>query len=463
MQTPSAASRYLSKDNEFIAWYPNNVTPGQASDVWDLLPCAYYVHIPFCTAICDYCGFSIAKLKESNPREYCDALLREIELYRSLGVLKNRKFVCGHYGGGTPSAIPAKELIAIKTSVEKLCELGADAEITVEVNPISFSDDHGKIYKDGGINRISFGVQSFSDKNLRTIGRPHRTADTLNTLRVIRENQFDNFSIDLMYGIPGQTIEELQEDIRMSIDTGAPHVTCFKLEVIPFTALKLREGAGELPPKLDDVAIYDMEVQLAESFASAGYRQYGAFNFAKPGFESKHNKIAFDFPQGEYIGFGNSSYSFINNYVYCNQASIGEYQSLVNQGQLPIALATPVSTREKMSRAFVLGLKFSGVSTDLFESEFGVRPEVVFSDKIEELVASGLLELQDRVYRVTNTGLFYINNVCKEFYTEHNKNVRQHLQFTPNITNKQIEMYAKAAFKKGLFSREELGLEGGDE
>src|SRR5262249_26689981 len=162
-----------------------------------------------------------------------------------------------------------------------------------------------------GVNRVSVGIQSFDDRTLRTIGRPHSARDVEEALAVLPAAGFDNYSLDMIYGVPGQTLAQLEEDLVRAVATGAPHLTCFRVEIIPFTVLKLREGAGMLPPRLSREALDAMDERVVAVLSSHGYHQYGAFNFARPGFESIHNRVAFCAPQREYVGFGNSAYSYI--------------------------------------------------------------------------------------------------------------------------------------------------------
>jgi len=436
---------YSEKDNEFVAWYPACVNEEEAGAVWTKKRAAYYVHIPFCDAICDYCGFAVEALKGASTRSYLDALHREIERYGESGRLANYEFVCGHFGGGTPSAIPASDLLAVKSAIESHFDVKPATELTVEVNPISFTEEKGLAYAEGGVNRISFGLQSFDDQTLRTIGRPHRAADVERTLAVIRSVGFENYSLDLMYGVPGQSAEDLRRDLVKAVETGATHISCFRLEIIPFTVLRLREGAGMLPERLSVEALNEMDDLVSSFFVENGYNHYGAFNFAKPGFESVHNEIAFAAPQGEYVGFGNSAYSYIAGHVYANHAGLGSYIEAVQAGRDPIALAHRADAHEEMSRYFVLGLKFFRVSRSGFSERFGLEPEFVFGEILDRLVGNDLLAIEADDYVLTHTGRLFVNNVIKEFYVGESRGSRQHLDFAPTLTAKQIEFYARKA------------------
>ena len=436
---------YERKDNEFIAWYPPAVTREAAPSVWEPAEAAFYIHIPFCTAICDYCGFAVARVKDSQPLTYMDALRREIEHYADAGVLGNYRFTCGHFGGGTPSAVDPAALTGVLDLVRERFEVTADAEITIEVNPISFTLEGAHQYLDAGINRLSFGVQSFNDETLKTIGRPHRRGDVEATLGIIHEVGWENFSIDLIYGVPGQSLADLRADLERVIAAGPAHVSCFRLEIIPFTALHLKERAEMLPERLPVELLNEMDALVSETLHDVGYDDYGSFNFARPGFKSRHNDIAFVAPQAEYIGWGNSSYSFIRDHVFTNHADIYDYVEAVQDGRYPIALARRANALELMSRYFVLGLKFFDVPRGPFIERFGMEPEQVFGDVLERLVAQGLLAREADSYHLTPLGRPYVNNIAKEFYVGENVGARQHVQFVPTLTPEQIEQYAHSA------------------
>lgn len=385
------------------------------------------------------------RLKGANQAAYFEALKTEILVHK--GRLSNYQFDCGHFGGGTPSAVPAKVIVEIADLLRETVSVSSDAELTIEVNPISCDDEKLESYISGGFNRVSIGVQSFNDKTLSVIGRPHRKGDIDALLRAIEKNGPGNFSIDLMYCVPGQSEIDLEEDLRCVVATGAPHITCFRLEIIPFTILKFRQAAGMLPPLFDDRAINRMDRIVSGYLEASGYVQYGAFNFSKPGFESKHNQIAFVAPQGEYVGFGNSAYSYINNHIYCNFADIGEYVTHIRNHQSAVAMSCQVSQRENMSRYFVLGLKFFKVSKLSFRQIFGISAKEVFGQTIEDLKNSGYLAEDEKSFLLTPEGVQYVNNVCKEFYTAENVGVSQYPQFVPNLTKNQIEHYARLISK----------------
>jgi oxygen-independent coproporphyrinogen-3 oxidase len=440
---------FPKRDNEFVAWYPPNLDATSAGNVWTKRPSSFYVHIPFCTAICDYCGFAVERLKDRSVTKYFEALELEIKLY-SNGRLSQNSFYCGHFGGGTPSSVDPAFVSDVVRKLRDGLDLSKLDELTIEVNPIGLTPNHFAQYRSVGFNRISVGIQSFSDKLLKTMGRPHRASDTALALEMLRDVSWENFSLDLMYGIPGQTLDELQSDLETAIASGAHHITCYQLELIPFTVLKLRHGAGELPGVPSPELLDSMENAIIEKLERHTYRQYGAFNFAKSGYESQFAAMTFGAPQHDMVGFGNSAYSFANGYIYANHASVAQYERLLLSGENAIALAREVSPLEQMRRFFVLGLKYNTVSTEAFTQCFGIHPTELFGETLRRLVEGGMLISNDASYELTKLGRRYVNNVIKEFFSSGARGTRQHLQVNPNITAKQVEFYAARAKLNGI-------------
>jgi len=440
-----AIDRYAHKDNEFIAWYPPAISADHVHEIWSRRPAAFYVHIPFCTAICDYCGFAVQRDRLANRSSYLAGLHQEIDRYADSGRLMPYSFTCGHFGGGTPSVLSAAEILAIRDHLAAVADLSSCAELTVEVNPISITREKADAYVAGGVTRISIGIQSFDESVLRVIGRPHRRADVDAALRVVRDADVPDFSLDLIYGVPGQTMASLRDDLLKAVDSGATHLSCFRLEIIPFTVLKLRELTGQLPPRLDREQLDDMDMLVSEVLNNEGLCEYGAFNYARPGHESLHNRIAFMAPQQEYLGFGNGAYSYANGHIYSNDAVLENYLALLADGKDPIAYSRRVSSLEEMSRYFVLGLKFFRVPRAPFVARFGLSPEDVFPEQLGDLKKAALVLRDGDDYVLTANGRRYVNNVCKEFYVGENRGHRQQVQFVPTLTPEQILAHARRA------------------
>ena len=434
---------YEIRDNEFIAWYPCALMPADEK-MWMPTPSAYYVHIPFCEAICDYCGFSVAKLKGSDSDDYVAHLLLELQMHADAGSFAGRIFEVGAFGGGTPSTLTPKQFLQIARRLQAVMNVSECAEFTLEANPLSLTQEKIESYKEARVNRLSLGVQSFNESTLRVIGRPHRYKDIQRSLELLQRSGIPNFSLDLMYGVPGQSLEELRNDLEKAVSTGAPHLSCFRLEIIPFTRLSLRRGAGLLPSSITNQTERIFEKTIVEVLEHHGYHRYGAFNFAKPGFESLHNSMIFSPPQRDFFGFGNGAFSFANNLSYCNFTRIEDYTKAIDEGRLPVSHARRATTLELMSRFFVLGLKMDGVRSSEFERLHGFRPEIVFGDTISKLRTKGLLQFVNDVYSLTDEGRFYVNNVCKEFYVLDNIGHSQHsFSFQPTISLSDVEHFRR--------------------
>ncbi len=443
---------YTNRDNEFIAWYPCALEPACEADVWRVREAAFYLHVPFCEAICDYCGFSVETLRGANVDGYLDAVAAEVRHYRDAGRFADRKFSCAAVGGGTPSVLSVAQFEHLTKNIFECIPFASGSEFTVEVNPLSFTRDKASAYANAGVNRISVGVQAFNEIALKTIGRPHRAKDIWRSLEEVQSAGFSNYSLDLMYGIPGETLGDLQKDLEVAISVGAPHLSCFRLEIIPFTRLSLRRGAQLLPNSLSSDA--EIEQILVDTLTKAGYVQYGAFNFAKPGFESKHNALVFDYPQTDFFGFGNSAFSYVNGVSYCNFSEVSEYVAAVSQGQSPISHARRATAIEAMSRAFVLGLKMNGVSSNCFLDQFGLKASDVFSSVIDNLTFRGLLTLMDGVYKLTDAGRHFVNNVCKEFYVGPNVGRSQHsATYIPKIGAKDVAIVKRQVQLKSVMRK----------
>ena len=290
-------------------------------------------------------------------------------------------------------------------------------------------------------------MQTYNNRLLKIIGRPHREKDVIDTLNAIRDAKYDNYSLDLIYGIPSQTLDELRDDIRRAIDTGATHISAFKLEIIPMTAMHIRAAIGDIPRSPDPEFIQEMDALLREEMSAAGLVEYGVFNFVKPGYESIHNDIAFGAPQDSYIGFGNSSYSCINSHIFTNHAVIEDYVDAVESTGRAISKAKYVTALEHMSRFFVLGLKFLSVKRSDFIAQFGIDPHTIFGEILDSLVARDLLIETDDGWALTVLGRHYVNNVCKEFYVGDSIGHRQHVEFVPTLTADSVLHLTKKAMK----------------
>ena len=372
-------------------------------------PTSAYVHIPFCTQICYYCDFSKVFIKNQPVDEYLQALIRE---YESYDIKKLRTL---YIGGGTPTSITAEQLEYLLTNLTKHLDLSVLEEFTIEANPGDLTEDKIEVLKHSAVNRVSLGVQTFNDKHLKQIGRSHNEAQIYSTISNLKEAGFHNISIDLIYALPGQTMEDVKENVAKAIALDIPHLSLYSLILEHHTVFmnKMRRGKLQLPKE-------DLEAEMFEYIISEleanGFEHYEISNFTKPGFESRHNLMYWD--NAEYFGVGAGASGYLNGVRYRNRGPIQHYLKAVAQGNARLS-EEKLTKDEMMEEELFLGLrKKTGVSIARFEEKFGLSFEERYGQIVRELCQQGLLVLDDKVVRMTKKGLFLGDTVVERFILE---------------------------------------------
>lgn len=372
-----------------------------------------YLHVPFCIKKCDYCDFVSFPSMEKAEEYFC-ALRREIELVREEN--RDRKFNTVFFGGGTPSALPPYYIGQITELIGKCFDISVD-EATIECNPGTVDIEKLTAYRKAGFNRISIGVQSFDDGLLRGIGRIHTAKETEEAVRLARKAGFDNINVDLMYGLPGQTGEMYIQSIERAARLDVEHISAYSLILEEGTRLydRVQRGETALP---DDDTVYDMHRTGMEKLMSLGYRRYEISNYAKSGFECKHNLNYWNV--GEYLGLGLNASSALKKdgklLRFANSPVMSEYIADINNGVLPRRDIEEISTQEEMFEWAMLGLrKIEGVDRAAFYGRFGVDFETGFDKAVNRLKAMGWLETDERHIRLTRRGLDMQNSALMEF------------------------------------------------
>lgn len=372
-------------------------------------PTSAYVHIPFCTQICYYCDFSKVFIKNQPVDDYLQALIREFESY-DIEQLRTL-----YIGGGTPTSITAQQLDYLLTNLTKHLDLSVLEEFTIEANPGDLTDDKIEVLKKSAVNRVSLGVQTFNDKQLKRIGRSHNESQIYSTIDHLKTAGFDNISIDLIYALPDQTMEDVKENVAKAIALDIPHLSLYSLILEHHTVFmnKMRRGKLNLPQ--EDLEVEMFEYIIAELEAN-GFEHYEISNFTKPGFESRHNLMYWD--NAEYYGVGAGASGYLNGVRYRNRGPIQHYLKAVSEGNA--RLSEEVLTKdEMMEEELFLGLrKKSGVSIAKFEEKFGVSFEEHYGQIVTELCQQGLLVSDDKVVRMTKKGLFLGDTVAERFILE---------------------------------------------
>ena len=372
-------------------------------------PSSAYVHIPFCTQICYYCDFSKVFIKNQPVDAYLEHLIQETRSYE-IGKLRTL-----YIGGGTPTALTAQQLAYLLTELPKVMDLSEVEEFTIEANPGDLDPDKIAVLKDSQVNRVSLGVQTFDNKMLKNIGRSHQEQDIYDNIRHLKQAGFDNISIDLIYALPGQTMDQVKENVAKAIDLDIPHMSLYSLILENHTVFMNRMRRGKLPLPKEELEA-EMFEYIIEELEKAGFEHYEISNFSKPGFESRHNLVYWD--NAEYYGLGAGASGYVDGIRYKNHGPIRHYLEAVEAGKARIT-EEPLTLEEKMEEELFLGLrKKTGVSKARFEEKFGVSFDQRYGQVVASLTEQGLLVPDDKQVRMTKRGLFLGDTVAEKFILE---------------------------------------------
>ena len=384
-------------------------------------PLSLYVHIPFCIAKCGYCDFNsyaLDTLLEKGhatggwARRYADALTEEIETRAAQFPLKDRQVDTIFFGGGTPSLFPAEETRRILGLVTATFDLDSDCEITLEANPGAAEAERFGALREAGVNRISIGVQTFDNAALKRLDRVHTGGDAQEAFRSAREAGFANVSLDLMFGIPYQTIDMARRDIERALDLGPEHLSAYELTIEPGTAFHARRARGELNGLPDEETALRMWELRDAALAEAGYERYEISNFARPGFACRHNLNYWR--RGDYLGLGAGAHSLIEGERFWNHARPDVYARSASD---PTAGSEHVDEPQKaIGEALMLGLRVKeGVSLAHIKREYGADPEESFGELFCELENAGLIARANGRLRLSDKGTLLANQVLAKF------------------------------------------------
>ena len=372
-------------------------------------PTSAYVHIPFCTQICYYCDFSKVFIKNQPVDSYLEHLLEE---FRSYDIQKLRTL---YIGGGTPTALSAPQLEVLLNGLTKNLDLSVLEELTIEANPGDLDADKIAVLKNSPVNRVSLGVQTFDDKMLKKIGRSHLEKDIYENIDRLKLAGFDNISIDLIYALPGQAMDQVKENVAKAISLDIPHMSLYSLILENHTVFMNRMRRGKLPLPKEELEAEMFEYIIAE-LEQAGFEHYEISNFSKPGFESRHNLMYWD--NAEYYGIGAGASGYVNGVRYKNHGPIRHYLNAVEAGDARIT-EEHLSQKEQMEEEMFLGLrKKSGVSIARFEEKFGRSFEGIYGEIVKDLTQQGLMQIDGDRVRMTKRGLFLGDTVAERFILE---------------------------------------------
>lgn len=372
-----------------------------------------YIHVPFCRQKCAYCDFySVAATPEAIER-YLQLVVAEAEL-RGQGQTINTVF----WGGGTPSLLTPRQISTVLDRVSRYFCVAQDAEITMEANPETLEPQGLLAYRQAGINRLSLGVQSLEPGLLPLLGRRHTAEQALAAVTWAQAAGFSSLSCDLIYGIPGQTLASWQHDVQTLAACGVPHLSLYCLEVYEATPLGRAVAGGRVPRPDDDLAA-DMYDWARAYLPGQGLPQYEISNFARPGWECKHNINYWQ--NGEYFGLGPAACSYWQGVRDCNVRDLAAYEQQISCGRRPIGSSECLDEQGAAAETVILGLRLNaGVDGIAFAQRFGYTLETAFGDVIEELLHKGWLVRTSRGYALAKKMQPIANSVFCSFLSDSN-------------------------------------------
>ena len=369
-----------------------------------------YVHIPFCSSRCSYCDFATGLYQGELAERYVRGLGNEIQ---------NSRYTCEtvdtiYFGGGTPSLLAPSQLERILAALYDKFTIAAETEITLEINPGSATPEKLRAFRSLGVNRASFGAQTFDDAELAKLGRSHNTADALRTFADLRDADFANVSFDLIAGLPGQTLDGWQRNIKQALDLDPEHLSFYLLEVHSGTPLAEHIRRGIQPVPDDDLASVMYEWMI-EQAAAAGYEHYEISNLCRPGFHSRHNVKYWT--AAPYYGFGCSAHSYDGHTRrWSNHRDVLQYLEMIERGVSSVVEEQQLSQTDVRAEALFLGMRLmQGVDLRRYRDSFGVDLRDEHREDLDRFCKAGLVEFDGDLIRLTRTGALLSNEVFAAF------------------------------------------------
>ncbi len=371
-----------------------------------------YIHIPFCVKKCVYCDFFSVSYNAQTAVNYTDALCKELSLKKDFAQSLKAIYI----GGGTPSLLPDECFMKLFQCLRNNYHFSPDIEITVETNPGTISESKIQTLLDTGANRFSIGVQSFQDDELKFLGRIHNSGDATRTIETLIKHGIENFSIDLMYGIPGQTMDPWKASLRNAVEFSTTHISTYELTLEENTPLYAIIKSDTIAMPNEDL-ILEMYNHTIDYLAGHGYEHYEISNFALPGFKCSHNLNYWN--RGEYIGAGAGAHSFVNGVRTKNITDVNKYIDSLNIGIIPETESFMITPAESLKEIIFLGLrKTEGINAKDNPSSTIYDREALkkLIDASGEMICEGYLELNEDYLRLTKKGIVISNTIIVKLF-----------------------------------------------
>lgn len=380
-------------------------------------PFSLYLHIPYCTRKCPYCDFNVQVVRKIPEAEYIEALMRELQVHAQSDYWRSRSLRSIFFGGGTPSVFSPASIGRILEMIDSLFHFDPDIEISLEANPDREDSKHFPGYRACGVNRLSLGVQSFQPDLLQFLGRLHTAEDTRDALRILGRAGFENFSLDFIYGSPGQSLDDLRSDLEEALSFAPPHISAYNLTIEEKTVFHRLYREGKITPLSEEEEIPMAEL-VEERLASAGLERYEISNYARPGWQSNHNINYWQ--SGDYLGIGAGAHSHkrlsdVVGHRWHNEKHPRRYMERIAAQGSAVAEEEKADLRQSAAEFMFLGLRMiQGVSTAEFTRRFGKKPGELYP-QIGGWLEDGLMEERGERLRLTRRGLMVANSIFVEF------------------------------------------------
>ncbi len=368
-----------------------------------------YIHFPYCIHKCSYCDFySIENLNTRN--KFVEMLCKEIEI-RAYNFGEKIPANSLFFGGGTPSLMKTQHITKIFSALQQFIDFDKNSEMTIECNPGAIDIKNLDYYLTLGINRISFGVQSFLEKDLKFLERIHSTEDIYKSIKKSKSLGFKNISIDLMFALPNQSIEDWKYNLEKAVELDIQHISAYSLIYEPGTPLYDEYISGKISPQDEDK---DAELYYLTNdiLSENGFKQYEISNYAKDNFQCKHNLNYWN--SGEYFGFGPSAHSYINGIRFWNYRSNDKYFKLLQYNQLAIESSEKLTIKQKAFESIYLGLRSLGIDLIEFKKKYSIDLYKENQKSIKQMIDNNLLFIKNNVLRLSNKGYFISDNITIE-------------------------------------------------
>ncbi len=372
-----------------------------------------YVHIPFCQSKCNYCDFNSFSLPVFKRRvdEYLSALKLEIELLSKAVSLTDVETL--YFGGGTPTILETEKIVDLINIFKKIIDFTKIKEVTIEANPGTLNINKLYEIKNAGFNRLSIGVQSFNDRLLKSMGRVHNSNDAIDTVIAAKEAGFKNINIDLIYGLPNQTLHDWQEAIEKTLELYPDHISAYGLSLESSTPWGRLKEVGRLSLPDEDL-VYEMYLQVMTKLKKNGFIHYEISNYCKPGKESLHNMTYWE--NNSYLGVGCGAASYYGNKRYYNTNELECYIEKLQTGQRPLKEVINLSREEIISETIFMNLRMlKGINLKEFFNKFHVNLTDLYENEINKLATAGLIKIEKDSLKLTSKGVPLANLVFCEF------------------------------------------------